>query len=107
MKTYNNPLGLHVGERVIAEQVCTVAYDGFDRRLFFDGAAQTCFVVGAIKKALGKYVADFQGCSIEDYDPPYLKVSEYIWLYECRTSITSKPFLVHPDDIKCKREPDD
>lgn len=56
VKTYNNPLGLHVGECVIAEQVCTVGYDGFDRRLFFDGPARTCFVTGAVKKALGKYV---------------------------------------------------
>lgn len=108
MKTYNNPRGLRLGDRVIAKQVCTVAYAELDRRLFFNGPARPCFVTGVVKKALGKYVAGNQGLSLNgcepDYDPPYLKVSCYIWLYECRTSITSKPFLVHPNDIGCNLE---
>jgi hypothetical protein len=64
----------------------------------------TCQVCGVVRKALGKYHRGgkenkFQ---FDDYpDPPYLKVSTYIFLYECRTKLNSKPFLVHPDDIRC------
>ena len=103
LTTKKNPLGLQIGERVNARQTVTVEYDEEDnkRLLPFDFDA-TCLVTGVVRKALGKYekASHYRSLDGDEYEPAYLKVSEYVTLYECKVNITDKPFLVHPDDIE-------
>lgn len=107
MSTHDNPLGLRIGEVVTAKRTCTVDYDGDNRRLWFDDYDHYVIISGSVKRALGKYVNRVgmspRGHSSLDLgclrDEGYLKVSKYVRLYECRTTMSAKPMLVHPDDI--------
>jgi len=95
-KTYFNPLGLCIGDTITAKRICTIAYQGTNKRLFYCDRVGYLIVVGVAKRALGKYI-----CNISDYmAPPYLKVSKYIWLYQCKTTINGPIILVHPDDVE-------
>ena len=102
-------MGVRLGEYVRVARVCEVAYDDKgERRLFFTPETRDkgfpAAVTGCMKKALGKYVEGrpypYHGSyDFDDPEPARLKVSKYVWLYECRKLIHTKPFLVHPDDI--------
>lgn len=103
-----NPLNLKIGDVVIAKQSSSVGYDDKGNRIIYKNARTSplCFIVGVKRKALGTYVKANSYGSFDGYDgddPPSLDVSSYVLFYECRERIDSKPFLVHPDDIK-KRE---
>jgi len=99
-----NPLGLHIGQPIKAKRTCTVAYDVHgDKKLWFEDRARHGYIIGAIKRALGKYIKGHTRpitASYGRYEPARLKVSEYVRLYECRSRIDGKTFLVHPDDIE-------
>jgi hypothetical protein len=99
--TSDNPLGLRIGEVVAIKRVCTVAYDGNKKRLFFDDFKRNAIIIGSTKRALGTYVPghSYYLIDAEDVESARLKVTKYVRLYECRTAISSKPLLVHPDDI--------
>lgn len=106
LSTHDNPLGLRIGEVVRVKRVCHVDYDGTfkengaEKKLWFDDFGRSAIIIGTVKRALGKYVAGGGGSyDWDDYVPAYLKVSKYVRLYECRTTISGKTFLVHPDDI--------
>lgn len=97
----DNPLGLHIGEVITVRRVCTVAYDENEKRLFFEDYCRTVIIIGSVKRALGIYVPGqtYHLIDASDADSPRLKVTKYVRLYECRTTFSGKPFLVHPDDI--------
>ena len=99
--TSDNPLGLRIGEIVAVKRVCTVAYDGNEKRLFFDDFRRKTTITGSTKRALGTYVPghSFHLIDAMDVESARLKVTKYVRLYECRTAISDKPLLVHPDDI--------
>jgi hypothetical protein len=105
---YNNPQGLLVGQRVKYHRVCTLGYympfdsAGPHQRVLNYGPFQSGYaqVIGCVKRGLGKYVPAHRNGSGDDYEPAYLKVSKYVWLYELRKDIAGKTFLVHPDDIQ-------
>jgi len=101
ISTSDNPLGLRIGEVVRVRQVCTIAYDGDQKRFFFEDFGRAAVVVSSVKRALGTYVPGFAYSALDtlDYDLPRLKVSRYVRLYECRTTMGSRSFLVRPDDI--------
>lgn len=105
--TARNPLGLEIGEWIKTFRTCTVAYDeDGNRKLFYEEVQGVSYqVTGVVTKALGKYVEGRRGyAALEaDYDPPYLKVSHYVRLYECRKQINAKPVLIHPDDIEVSK----
>jgi len=101
-----NPLNLRVGAAILAKRQCVVEYDEHnEKKVHYYGEPTHCCVTGVVKRALGKYV---KGCGYYSYcgddtpvmEPARLDVSRYIWLYECRVDIDTKPFLVHPDDIE-------
>lgn len=50
------PLNLSIGDWVHVNRTCEVAYDGDDKRLFFEDYNSSAVVIGVRKKALGKYV---------------------------------------------------
>lgn len=105
LSTASNPLGLQLGERVRTIARATVEYQGTDtpkKVLIREVREDRPCVTGVVKKALGTYHrgCDYNGLWGEDYVPPYLEVSSYVRLYECRVSLEDKPFLVHPDDIE-------
>lgn len=96
----DNPLGLHIGEVITVRRVCTIAYDENEKRLFFEDYYRAVIIIGSVKRALGTYVSGrTYGLIAQDADPPRLKVTKYVRLYECRTAFSGKPFLIHPDDI--------
>ncbi len=99
--TSDNPLGLHIGEVVKVKRVCTVAYDENKKRLFFDDFKREAIIIGSVKRALGAYVPGhlYHLIDAADVESARLKVTKYVRLYECRTAISGKPLLVHPDDI--------
>lgn len=109
---HDNPLGLRIGEVVKVRRTCRVEYEGAfqengaEKKLWFDDFNGALIVAGSVKRALGKYVAGSSGHGEwDDFVPAYLKVSKYVWLYECKKTMSGKPFLVHPDDItRCNRE---
>jgi hypothetical protein len=102
ISTSGNPLGLRIGEAVEVRQGCTIAYDGDQKRFFFEDFNRTAIVIGSVKRAIGTYVPGSVSYSLDgspDECPSYLKVSKYVRLYECRTAIGGRSFLVRPDDI--------
>jgi len=101
LSTSDNPLGLRIGEVVRVRRVCTIAYDGDQKRLFFDDFKRAAIITGSVKRALGTYIPGrtYHLIDAPDADPPRLKVSQYVRLYECRTTMNGRSFLVHPDDI--------
>lgn len=105
METKYNPKGLKIGDKVRVCRTCTVEYDevGNKNLMFSEYEPFDCYVVGSVKKALGTYV---KGDCLANFleavgytNPPYLKVSKYVWLYECRLFLTGKAFYVYPGDI--------
>ncbi len=98
---YNNPLGLEIGEFVTITAISTVEYDVKGNKDVHSRLLnKTTRIVGCVKKAIGKRIEDNCFGSSEDYAPPYLAVSKYIWLYECKNAIHEKSFLVLPENIE-------
>jgi len=102
LSTNDNPLGLRIGEVVRVRRVCTIAYDGDQKRFFFEDFKRAAIIIGSVKRALGTYIPGRIYHLIDspgDDESGRLKVSKYIRLYECRTTMGGRSFLVHPDDI--------
>lgn len=105
VSTKINPLGLRIGELVKVARIAFIGYNehGVKELTFSEEIHITCTVVGVVKRALGKYVKGRHyhnlGLDPPDYEQPSLKVSKYVRLYQCKTRLEEKPFLVHPDDV--------
>lgn len=84
----------HVGQAVIVTHETVLAYEGNVRKhVRIPVKEPNAIITGMVKRALGKYVRGGYD------DQAYLKVDKYVWLYECRRSLTGKSFLVDPSDI--------
>ena len=95
-----NPLGLKLGERVLVRRTCTVEYtDERKKELVFLDQQRPMLVVGIRRKAIGTYPSGHLIRFDSEYCGPYLRVDKWLWLYECRKTMRSRPVLVHPDDI--------
>lgn len=105
ISTSDNPLGLRIGEVVRVRQVCTIDYDGDQKRFFFEDFNQSANVIGSVKRAIGTCLPGRTEWLHDDNDPPRLKVSKYVWLHECRTAMGGRSFLVRPDDITMPQYP--
>lgn len=102
--SYDNPLGLRLGEEIKYLRSCYVDYDSKGiRKVGFrssrGGEHYFATVVGCVRRAEGRYIPGWNSFGDDATDGPTLKVSNYVRLYECKRTITDKPFMVHPDDI--------
>jgi hypothetical protein len=103
ISTTGNPLGLQIGEVITVRRTCIVEYIENEKQLIFTDFQQSARVIGCIKRALGTYVPGGSTYSLgyePDFDPPYLRVSKYVWLYQIRIAMHGAILLVHPDDIE-------
>lgn len=96
MTSKTNPLGLSIGECVTIRAITTVGYVDHKKIMMRCPRRQTCYIVGVVKRALGKYVPAGRGVEAENDCPAYLSVSKYVRLYECKKGIEEKSFLSSP-----------
>lgn len=103
-RSSDNPLGLKLGERIKYIRQCRLEYNehGFKALVFDEPCERSAVVIGCVKKAIGKYIPGYHYSSFDDggYEPPRMKVTRYYKLYECRDTLTAKPFFVLPDEIR-------
>ena len=109
ISTYDNPLGLKLGERIQARRTCVVDYEGNNRKIICSRDFESpvsMVVVGSVKKATGVRIEGSfsDGIDGDDYVPPYLATDKYHWLYECRQTMSQKSVLVRPDDVVMEDE---
>lgn len=112
-KPVTNPLDLTIGDKVLILAVSDVDYDEHGNRIVFKDdlpEPKEMMVVGVKRKGLGQYLKGSPGgySGVDDLnDPmaPELKVSKYVWFYECREKLTSKTVLVDAKDISTTRPP--
>jgi len=105
ISTYDNALGLKIGELIKISARSMVDYDRNNNRIVMRTefkSPKTTYVVGSVKKALGKYInGSIAYGDHENYEQAHLDVSKYLWFYQCRDQMSEKPFLVDPNDITC------
>ena len=98
-----NPLGLSLGERIKYTRQCHLEYNehNFKELVFDEPCERYTTVIGSVKKAIGKYIPGRHYLDLDggDYDPPRMEPFKYYRLYECRDTLTDKPFFVLPEDI--------
>jgi hypothetical protein len=94
-------ISLSLGDEVQVRRTCTVEYDAKGvKKLEFEEVNLHAFLIGRVKRALGTIIPGFRGSlSSEEWEPARLKVSRYVWLYECRETLDGKPFLVDGKDL--------
>ena len=99
--SYDNPLGLRLGERVNIKRYCSVEYDVDGKKdIKYSHLLNLSVVVtGSIKKALGQY-EPADRLFLYASKQPRLRVSNYIRLYEVKEKLNSRAMLAHPDDIE-------
>jgi len=101
--TKTNPLGLRLGERVRVARIAFIGYTehGEKTLTYSEEMHFSCIIIGVVKRALGNYVGHKHFMDMDGgYDePPRLDVTKYVRLYECKTRLEEKSFLVDPDDI--------
>lgn len=104
LPTYNNPLGLMIGDMVKVEAIAEFVYNGDQKEVSRRKQEPPiiAWVIGTKKKASeGRYYKGSQPVySLDSYEPASLSVSRYVWVYECRTAMHHKSFLVMPEDIE-------
>lgn len=109
MSSKCNPLGLNIGDKVTLHGTRLFEYDNDRNRdsVFHKfSKPREFFIVGVCKKACGKYQFGSQRGSLafdsynENYEPPFLVVSHYVRVYECKESmIDRRVYLAEPGDI--------
>jgi hypothetical protein len=93
-------ISLSLGDEVQVRRICTVEYDEKGvKKLEFEEVNLHATLIGRVKRALGTYVHGCRGLAGGEWESGSLKVSEYVWLCECRVTLTGKPFLVHGKDL--------
>jgi hypothetical protein len=108
-RAFMNPLGLKIGQEISVRAYSTLEYDDkgnrrvvkHDTTANINGklATMAVTVCCCVVRCTGKVI---QGSSGFDYDggsQTEFKTEKRIAFYECRDTIDSKPFLIHPEDI--------
>ena len=106
--TFQNPLGLQIGEQVKVKAFVDLIYDKSTKTkswikkiLYYSKFKQPrlMIVCGVRKKATGKLSKGYSGGYFEDYEPSTFTADKYHWLYEVKLGISDKIKLVHPKHI--------
>lgn len=94
---------IKLGDWVKCKRSCDFVYqkNGYKTLVFYGLNSYAC-VIGVKKKATGKYVDSkaFFNFDGGGYEPAYLKVDKYHWVYECRSALKGVSFYVMPEDIE-------
>lgn len=93
---------LTIGDRVIVRAVSALGYANERDRVVFTQQAEKPFdavIVGLAVKYLGTYRGSHWPDHSGEHDPPHLKVTGSVTLWEVRNGMVNKPLLVRDEDL--------
>jgi hypothetical protein len=98
-----NPLDLKIGDQIVFNKITTFEYveskkkEAIKRLVRTESVLTEAYICGIVKRGEGVWHQGFR--SLEGYESATFTTTKYFWLYECRTSLLSKPILIFPNDI--------
>ena len=92
----------NIGDKVVIKGTTHMGYNDVKERKPYETPCEPMevFVIGVVKRQLGKYQKGYNGGYDEDAEPPSLKVTGTIELIQCRKTIRSKIIEVQYSQIQ-------
>lgn len=94
---------LNIGNMVIVSAIAHCDYDDKDNRVVYRTMTRPFLacVTGLVRRYTGKYHQGTQGGMWgDDYEPPTLKPTGSVLLWELRIGMTNKPVYAMDDDVQ-------